>query len=157
MRVVPVAVALALAAGAAAAAWPAAPESEVIRVDALPWHRAAAPAPAAPPARPPIALLYVLPSCPHCEEVVRTADAEAARRGLDLRVIAGDRAEDANAWAMRVRLRAPLVHDSASALRRALLVRYVPTLVVVRTDGRAERLVGDRGPNATRSFLRALP
>lgn len=154
MRLLPVAVALALAAGAAAAAWPAAPDSEIVRVRALPWHRASTPV--APAPRPPVALLFVLPSCPHCEGVVRAADAEAARLGLDLRVIAGEGPEEARAWAMRVRLRAPLVLDSARALRRALLVRFVPTLVVVGADGSAQRLVGDRGTAATRSALRTL-
>jgi hypothetical protein len=48
----------------------------------------------------------------------------------------------AESWRSRLRLHAPVVADTAHAMRRALLVPYVPTLVTIDRRGVARTIAG---------------
>lgn len=108
---------------------------------ALPWSAvgdSSAPTPAAASR----AILYVSAACPHCEGVARYVDSLARTAGVPLVIMSPDADSLMALWRRRTGVQAPIRRDARRAMRRALLVQYVPTLVAWDADGRGWRAVG---------------
>ena len=122
-------------------------ESPVPSEQLMPWRRTAIAASDLPSrgARP--IVLYVSAACPHCEGVTRYVDSVARAHRRRLIVVSADADSVMARWMARTGIAAAVVRDTALAMRRALDVRFVPTLVTWRADGSALRVVGaDRRP-----------
>ena len=132
-----VAVLVAAASGREPTGEPAPPSSA-----RLPWARLTGAATTAPQTRRPHALLYVSATCPHCEGVARYVDSLAASAAVPLVVVSADPPSAMTAWRARTGVRAPILTDSSRAMRRALLLRFVPTLVAYDVTGEGRRVTG---------------
>ncbi|MCE2942989.1 MAG: peroxiredoxin family protein [Gemmatimonadota bacterium] len=122
-------------------------ESPVPSEQLMPWRRTAIAASDLPSrgARP--IVLYVSAACPHCEGVTRYVDSVARAHRRRLIVVSADADSVMARWMARTGIAAAVARDTALAMRRALDVRFVPTLVTWRADGSALRVVGaDRRP-----------
>lgn len=122
-------------------------ESPVPSEQLMPWRRTAIAASDLPSrgARP--IVLYVSAACPHCEGVTRYVDSVARAHRRRLIVVSADAGSVMARWMARTGIAAAVARDTALAMRRALDVRFVPTLVTWRADGSALRVVGaDRRP-----------
>jgi hypothetical protein len=130
--------ALALSRGGGTAA---ASESS-LRIQALPWKRVTFDRSALPRFEHGTVLLYVAAACPHCAGIATYLDSAAVADGRTLLILSADPANTMDAWRRRHGIRAGVVGDTAIAMRRALHVRAVPTMVAWGSDGTAHRVVG---------------
>lgn len=87
------------------------------------------------PVRPPLAILYVLPSCPHCAPAVRAFDVEGRARGLRTMVLSGSGAGDVADYQRKTQLRTAIAVDSGRAFARSAGVKWVPSLILVSSAG----------------------
>lgn len=145
-----------IAAFVAAQARPAGPRRTASVVPrSLDWHAVAVDGvPVGHPFRP-SALLYVLPSCVHCDQAVRVFVSETNKRRLPGLLIAGSRAQDAKAYQHKLALRRPIAVDSAGVFARSAGIRVVPTLVVLPADGPA-RVLPIPAPAFVSRYMNAL-
>lgn len=136
-RISPAAVLAAVAAGAALLAASGTRDVDARRLPtaSLPWQAVRANGS-------PLALrggrhevLYVLPSCRHCDSAVMTFVRARPRAGVERTVVAGSGAAKAEAYRRRFALSAIGI-DSAAVFARAAGIRLVPSLVTV-TDSLA--------------------
>lgn len=106
----------------------------------LDWHAVTINAvPVAPPS-PPSAMLYVVPSCPHCEGAARVFVRELTSRQSRGLLIAGSNSELADAYQRKLGIQQQIAVDSTRAFARSAAIKVVPTLVVLPTDGPARVL-----------------
>lgn len=75
-------------------------------------------------------VLYVLPSCRHCDSAVMTFVRAGSRSGVERTVVAGSGAAEADAYRRRFALSA-IGTDSAGLFARAAGIRLVPSLLTV--------------------------
>jgi hypothetical protein len=123
--------------GASAPA-PAAASSATV----LPWRRVDMHREPAPATSEPVVLLYVAASCPHCEGVATYTDSAAHAQGRRLLVVSADADSTMRRWRARTGVRAPIVFDTARAMKRALGVRFVPLVVAWHANGTSRRATG---------------
>jgi hypothetical protein len=145
-----------VAAFVAAQARPAGPPRNASVVPgSLDWH--AVTVDGVPVGRPfrPSALLYVLPSCAHCDQAVRVFVRETNKRKLPGLLIAGSSAQEAKAYQRKLAVKRPIAVDSARVFARSAGIRVVPTLVVVPTDGPA-RVLPIPAPAFVSTYVNAL-
>ncbi len=107
----------------------------------LPLHRTTA-APTLRQPRAPAAYLFVAATCPHCAGLSRYTDSLRLALGVPLVIVSLDPLDVAESWRSRTRLLAPVIADTARAMRRALLVQYVPTLVTIDRAQTTRTVVG---------------
>lgn len=141
LRVALAALVLSLVGSTVVAGRPAADPPRTLRPTQLPLHRTSAPPSLRQPAAP-AAYLFVAASCPHCVGVSRYADSLRLALGVPLVIVSLDPPDVAESWRGRTRLLAPVIADTARALRRALLIQYVPTLVTIDRQHVARTVVG---------------
>ena len=118
----------------------------------LPWGRLTGAPTAVPHTGRPHALLYVSATCPHCEGLARYVDSLAASTGVPLVVVSADAPSAMTAWRARTGVRAPILTDASRAMQRALLLRFVPTLVAWDAAGQGRRVTGVNRRAIRRAF-----
>lgn len=85
----------------------------------------------------PAALLYVLPSCPHCSPAVRRFVAETRGRPFTRLVIAGSDAGDVREYQERLGLAESIAMDSGRSFARSAKLEWVPSLILLSADSTA--------------------
>jgi hypothetical protein len=111
-------------------------------VTALPWRRVDLGTAPAPTPNERAVVLYVSASCPHCGRVSAYVDSTVRADGRRLIVLSTDPPAAMEAWATRTGVRGILARDTARAMRRALDVRFVPTMIAWDAAGRGWRVTG---------------
>jgi hypothetical protein len=106
----------------------------------LDWHAVTInDVPVAPPL-PPSAMLYVVPSCPHCEAAAKVFVREVTNLRSQGLLIAGSNSEVADAYQRKLGIQQRIAVDSTRAFARSAAINVVPTLIVLPTHGPARVL-----------------
>lgn len=101
-----------------------------IAADSLPWSSIVRETVGMNRIEAPAALLYVLPSCSHCDAAAVAFAKETQRRRLRALIVAGSGSAEAQEYRVRHAL-PPIATDSAREFARAAGIRLVPSLVTV--------------------------
>jgi hypothetical protein len=128
-RIVAAALAIAVAGAVALPAGDApAPRGQVVKpVDSLPWNRVLLDGRPVSAVTPPAAVLYVLPTCAHCDAAAVAFAAETRAAGVDGLIISASSRATAEEYRRRFSL-PPLAIDSTLEFARAAGINVVPVL-----------------------------
>lgn len=133
-----------------------APRGQVVKaVDSLPWDQVlidGRPLTAAPP---PAAVLYVLPTCEHCDSAAVTFASAIRGIGLNGLIISASGQAPAAEYRRRLNL-PPLATDSTLAFARAAGIRVVPVLGRPAAAGRIA-FAPLSSPSLIRYYLKGAP
>lgn len=149
-------VALLLVGGAAAAVRPAREAPRTLESASLPFDRVAPVRGVVPPAGHSAVLLFITTSCPHCIPLTRYVDSVQRARGRAVWVVTADSGAALEQWIARSGHTGPVLRDSARALQRALLVRWVPTVVALDASGTVRAVAGADQRRQVRALLESL-
>jgi hypothetical protein len=122
---------------------------------ALNWEKVSLDTVSFRPSRLPAAILYVLPSCPHCEFSARAFEDETRSRGITALVVAGSDAGDVREYRHRIGLRRAIAVDSGRSFARSARIEWVPSLVLISSSGKA-RVIPVPAPFLVGHHLRKL-
>lgn len=133
-----------------------APRGQVVKaVDSLPWDQVLVDGRPVSAAAPPAAVLYVLPTCEHCDSAAVTFASAIGRIGMNGLIISASGQASAAEYRRRFNLPA-LATDSTLAFARAAGIRVVPVLGRPAGTGRIA-FAPLSSPSLIRYYLKAAP
>ncbi|MDQ6886587.1 MAG: thioredoxin family protein [Gemmatimonadota bacterium] len=104
----------------------------------------------------PLAILYVQRRCPQCRRTAQIVDSLGGALGIATFLVTNDSPSVAEIYARDLRLRQPVVRDTARAFARLFRIGYVPTLITFNGAGRGARHLGSASAATFRSLLEGV-